>query len=72
MCSSRPTTHRHHAWVNQPAYAIKLRVEEATMAQAIPVDILPLSGPYWLDNWPLLKGPSWGTEREHLVLQNLN
>jgi hypothetical protein len=72
MCSSHPTTHIHHAWVHEPIDAIKLRVEEATMALAIPVNILALSGPYWLDNWALLKGPSWGTERERLVLQNLN
>jgi hypothetical protein len=57
-CSSHPAMHRHRVEVHESVDATKLCVEEATVAPAIPVDILPLSGPHWPDNQPLLKGPS--------------
>jgi hypothetical protein len=60
MCSSHPAIHRHHAGVHELTDATKLRVDEATVAPAILVHVLPLSGPHWSDNRPLLKGPSWG------------
>jgi hypothetical protein len=64
--------HRHHAWVHEPADATKLHVDEATVPPAIPVSVLPLAGAHWLDNQPLLEGPSWGTKRDSWVLQNFN
>jgi hypothetical protein len=73
MCSSHLTKHRHHARVHEPADATKLRVDQATVAPAILVDVLPLFGPHWLDNRPLLKVFGWGGgERERRVLQILN
>jgi hypothetical protein len=57
-CSSHLAMHRHHVGVHEPADATKLHVDEATVAPAILVGVLPLFGPHWLDNQPLLKGPS--------------
>jgi hypothetical protein len=57
-CSSHPTTHKHHAGVHEPVDATKLCVDEATVASAIPVDVLPLFGSRWSDNRALLKSPS--------------
>jgi hypothetical protein len=64
--------HRHHAWVHESTYATKLRVDKATVPQAILADVVPLPGAHWLDNRSLLQGPSSGTKRECRVLQNLN
>jgi hypothetical protein len=61
-CSSHPTTHIHHAGVHGPKDATKLHVDEATVASAIPIDVLPLSGPHWPDNLSTLKGSSWGDQ----------
>jgi hypothetical protein len=48
--------------VHEPADATKLHVDEATVASAIPIDVLPMSGPHWADNRSLRKGPSWGDQ----------
>jgi hypothetical protein len=57
-------SHRHHAKVHEPVDNTKFRVDQATVAPAIPVDILTLSGPHWPDNRLLLKVSGWGRDRE--------
>jgi hypothetical protein len=69
-CITHKATHGNHAWVHVVIDATQICVYDATMAPAIPVDVLPDSGAHRHDNRPLLQCPR--TMREHRFLQNLN
>jgi hypothetical protein len=53
-CSTHKVDHRNHAWVHVVADGTQIRVYDATVATAIPVDVLPGLGTYRHDKRPLL------------------
>jgi hypothetical protein len=59
-CSTHKTTHRNHAWVHVATNATQIRVYDATVAPAIPVDVLLDPSAHRHDNRPLLQCPRRG------------
>jgi hypothetical protein len=59
-CSTHNATHRNHAWVHVATDATQIHVYDATVAPAIPVDVLPDPGTHQHDNQLLLQCPRRG------------
>jgi hypothetical protein len=59
-CSTHKATHGNHAWVHVATDATQIRVYDATVALAIPVDVLLDPGAHRHDNRPLLQCPRRG------------
>jgi hypothetical protein len=71
-CSMHKATHGNHAWVHVATDATHIQVYAATVAPAMPAEVLPAPGAHRHDNWPLLQCPRRGAMRECRFLQNLN
>jgi hypothetical protein len=59
-CSTHKAAHGNHAWVHVATDATHIHVYDATVAPAIPVDVLPDLGAHRQDNRPLLQCPRRG------------
>jgi hypothetical protein len=59
-CSTNKAAHRNHVWVHVATDATQIHVYDATVAPAIPVDILLDPGAHRHDNRSLLQCPRRG------------
>jgi hypothetical protein len=59
-CITHKAAHRNHAWVHVATDATQIHVYDATVAPAIPVDVLQDPGAHRHDNRPLLQCPRRG------------
>jgi hypothetical protein len=59
-CSTHKAAHGNYVWVHVATDATQIRVYDATVAPAIPVDVLPNPGAHRHDNRPLLQCPRRG------------